>query len=67
MGDWWSEEIVQSVVLNQELTDGVEHPAPFLEKIVVLHVLQNTNEGDLVLDPFCDSMTTDKVSQRFNR
>ena len=67
MGDWWSEEIVQSAVVNQKLTEGVEHPAPFPEKIVILPVLQTTNEGDLVLDPFCGSMTTGKVSQRFNR
>ena len=67
MGDWWSEEIVQSAVVNQKLTDGVEHPAPFPEKIVILPVLQTTNEGDLVLDPFCGSMTTGKVSERFNR
>ena len=67
MGDWWSEEIVQSAVVNQKLTEGVEHPAPFPEKIVILPVLQTTNEGDLVLDPFCGSMTTGKVSERFNR
>jgi len=35
--------------------------------IVILPVLQTTNEGDLVLDPFCGSMTTGKVSERFNR
>jgi len=29
--------------------------------------LQTTNEGDLVLDLFCGSMTIGKVSQRFNR
>ena len=29
--------------------------------------LQTTNERDLVLDPFCGSMTTGKVSERFNR
>ena len=67
MGDWWSEEIVQRAVVNQKLTEGVEHPAPFPEKIVILPVLQTTNEGDLVLDPFCGSMTTGKVSERFNR
>ena len=67
MGDWWSEEIVQSAVVNQKLTEGVEHPAPFPEKIVILHVLQTTNEGDLVLDPFCGSMTSGKVSEKFNR
>ena len=51
----------------EKLTEGVEHPAPFPEKIVILPVLQTTNEGDLVLDLFCGSMTTGKVSQRFNR
>ncbi len=61
------DEIVQSAVVNQKLTEGVEHPAPFPEKIVILPVLQTTNEGDLVLDPFCGSMTTGKVSERFNR
>ena len=50
-----------------KISEGVEHPAPFPEKIVILPVLQTTNEGDLVLDPFCGSMTTGKVSQRFNR
>jgi len=67
MGDWWSKEIVQSAVVNQKLTESVEHPATFPEKIVILPVLQTTNEGDLVLDPFCGSMTTGKVSERFNR
>ena len=62
MGDWWPEEIVQSAVVNQKLTEGVEQPAPFPEKIVILPVLQTTNEGGLVLDPFCGSMTTGKVS-----
>ena len=49
--------------MNQKLTEGVEHSAPFPEKIFVLPLLQTTNEGDLVLDPFCESMTTGKVSQ----
>ena len=67
MGDWWSEEIVQSAVVNQSFDSDIEHPAPIPEKIVILPVLQTTNEGDLVLDPFCGSMTTGKVSNRFNR
>ena len=29
MGDWWSEEIVQSAVVNQKLTEGVKHPVHF--------------------------------------
>jgi len=43
------------------------HPAPFPEKIVILPVLQTTDEGDLVIDHFCGSMTTGRVSQRNNR
>jgi DNA modification methylase len=36
--------------------------SPFPEKIVLLPVLQTTNEGDLVLEPFCGSMTIGNVS-----
>jgi len=67
MGDWWSEEIVQSAVVNQKLNDDVEHPAPFPEKIVILPVLQTTNTGDLVLDPFMGSGTTGNVAIRYER
>jgi DNA modification methylase len=67
MGDWWSEEIVQSAVVNQKMKDGIEHPAPFPEKIVTLPVLQTTDEGDLVLDPFMGSGTTGTVATRYQR
>ena len=58
MGDWWNEEIVQSAVVNQKFDNEVEHPAPFPEKIVVLPILQTTDIGDLVLDPFMGSGST---------
>ena len=67
IGDFWSDEIIQSAVVNQKFDNDVEHPAPFPEKIVLLPVLSTTNEGDLVLDPFCGSMTTGRVSTRNNR
>ena len=67
MGDWWSEEIVQSAVANQKVSNDVEHPAPFPEKIVVLPVLQTTDEGDLVLDPFMGSGTTGNVATSHQR
>ena len=67
MGDWWSKEIVQSAVVNQKLIESVEHPVPFPEKIVILQLLWTTNEGDLVIDPACGSMSIYKVSERFNR
>ena len=66
-GDRWSEKIGQRKDVNHNLTDGVEHPSPFPEESVIIPSLQTTNEGDIVLDPFCGSMTTCKVSQRFNR
>ena len=53
--------------MNQKLDDGAEYPTSFPERILILKVLQTTNEVDFVLDPFCGSMTTGKVSQRFNR
>ena len=67
MGDWWNEEIVQSAVVNQKFDNEVEHPAPFPEKIVVLPVLQTTDTGDLVLDPFMGSGTTGSVATRYKR
>ena len=67
MGDWWNEEIVQSAVVNQKFDNDVEHPAPFPEKIVVLPVLQTTDVGDLVLDPFMGSGTTGNVAIRYER
>ena len=43
------------------------HYLKFSVKIIILPLLQTTNEGDLVLDPFCGSYTTGRVSQRNNR
>ena len=67
MGDFWNDDIVSSAVVNQRIDNDVEHPAPFPEKIVILPVLQTTDEGDLVLDPFTGSGTTGRVSQQNNR
>ena len=52
---------------NQPRLEGKEHPAPFPSKIVVLPLLQTTNEGDLVLDPFHGSGTTGKVANIYGR
>ena len=63
MGDFWTEDIVKTAVVNQSKSDSsTEHPAPFPENIVTLPLLQTTDEGDLVLDPFMGSGTTGKVS-----
>jgi DNA modification methylase len=68
MGDFWDESVVKTaVVKNISTPEGVEHPAPFPEQIVTLPVLQTTDEGDIVLDPFMGSGTTGKVANRLGR
>lgn len=44
-----------------------EHPAIFPEKLVQDHIISWSNEGDIVLDPFCGSGTVAKVATRLNR
>lgn len=44
-----------------------QHPAIFPEKLVADHIISWSNEGDLVLDPFCGSGTTLKVAMQLNR
>lgn len=44
-----------------------EHPAIFPEKLVQDHIISWSNEGDIVLDPFCGSGTVAKVSGMLNR
>lgn len=44
-----------------------EHPAVFPEKLAHDHILSWSNEGDLVLDPFCGSGTTGIAAVKLNR
>lgn len=44
-----------------------DHPAIFPEKLAEDHILTWSNEGDLVLDPFCGSGTTLKMAKKNNR
>ena len=44
-----------------------EHPAIFPEKLVQDHIISWSNEGDIVLDPFCGSGTVAKVATMLNR
>lgn len=61
MGDYWSEEIVRTAVANQNLGIDGEHLAPFPKQIITLPILQTSEIGDLVLDPFCGSGNVEKV------
>jgi len=67
MGDFWNEEIVRTAVANQPKLNGIEHPAPFPEQIIVLPILQTSKIGDTVLDPFCGTGTVGKVCDEFDR
>lgn len=44
-----------------------EHPAIFPEELAKDHIIAWSNEGDLVLDPFCGSGTTLKMAKQLNR
>ena len=70
MGDYWDEDIVTTTVANQHRNhkfSNKNHPAPFVEEIVVLPLLQTTQENDIVLDPFHGSGTTGHVATQYRR
>jgi ParB/RepB/Spo0J family partition protein len=69
IGDFWTEDIVQTAVSNQNIKnlDKKEHPAPFPKDIVILPILQTSDFGDLILDPFCGTGTVGIVSKSLNR
>ena len=67
MGDFWNEEIVRTAVANQNLDIDGEHIAPFPKQIITLPILQTSEIGDLVLDPFCGSGNVGKVCDVLER
>lgn len=52
---------------NTKDKEAHEHPAIFPEKLVEDHIISWTNEGDVVLDPFCGSGTTMKMAALLKR
>jgi DNA modification methylase len=44
-----------------------KHPAIFPERLAHDHIVSWSNEGDLVLDPFCGSGTTCKMAKQLHR
>jgi site-specific DNA-methyltransferase (adenine-specific) len=46
---------------------GLNHPAPFPEKLAEDHILSWSNEGDTILDPMAGSGTTLKMAKKNNR
>tara|TARA_B110000046_G_scaffold13068_1_gene12850 strand:+ start:153 stop:359 length:207 start_codon:yes stop_codon:yes gene_type:complete len=58
--------MIRTSVSNQRKGD-VEHPSPFPLNLPIVPILQTTDEGDLVLDPFMGSGTTGVVSISIGR
>jgi DNA modification methylase len=52
---------------NSSNKESHNHPAIFPEKLAEDHILSWSNEGDVVLDIFCGSGTTCKMSKKNNR
>jgi len=67
IGDYWNEDILRTSVANQKLDIEGEHPAPFPKEILIIPILQTSNEGDVVLDSFMGSGTTGIVCDELNR
>lgn len=44
-----------------------KHPTQKPMELLKRVILASTNEGDLILDPFCGSSTTGVVAKQFNR
>ena len=52
---------MRTSVANQKLDIEGEYPSPFPEEIITLPILKTSTEGDLVLDPFMGSGTSERV------
>jgi site-specific DNA-methyltransferase (adenine-specific) len=62
MKDWWEIPSVGSAD-SQRLGYPTQKPEPLMERIIQA----SSNEGDLVLDPFCGCGTTIAVAERMKR
>lgn len=63
VGDLWTDISVIGRTASERLGYQTQKPEALLERIVVA----SSDEGDLVLDPFCGCGTTVAVAQRLNR
>lgn len=52
---------------NSSDKESHQHPAIFPEQLAEDHILSWSNEGDIILDPFCGSGTTCKMAKKNNR
>ena len=62
MPDWWEISLISSVS-HERLGYPTQKPEALLERIIKA----SSNEGDIVLDPFCGCGTTVAVAERLKR
>jgi site-specific DNA-methyltransferase (adenine-specific) len=62
MADWWEVSIINPAA-KERLGYPTQKPEALLERIIQA----SSNEGDVVLDPFCGCGTTISVAQNLNR
>ena len=69
MGDFLTDDILQTCVVTQSKFRGMDddHPAMFPNELVTPFILQTSNEGDTILDPFIGSGTTLEVGLELGR
>ena len=69
--DYLDDDVIKTSVSNQKILRkyniDIEHPAPFNSDIVILPILQTSNEGDCILDPFSGIGTVGVVAVQMNR
>jgi DNA modification methylase len=63
LSDWWDDIFPINSQAQERLGYPTQKPEALLERILKA----SSNEGDLVLDPFCGCGTTVQVAQRLNR
>jgi site-specific DNA-methyltransferase (adenine-specific) len=63
LADWWEDIFPINSQAQERLGYPTQKPEALLERIIKA----SSNEGDLVLDPFCGCGTTVQVAQRLNR
>jgi hypothetical protein len=63
LADWWEDIFPINSQAQERLGYPTQKPEALLERIIKA----SSNEGDVVLDPFCGCGTTVQVAQRLNR
>lgn len=70
IGDYWDQDVLKTATFStkfKNVSADFDHEAPFPPEIVLIPILQTTNENDIVLDPFSGSGTTGVVALQLNR